>query len=409
MKELESLLRQINNIKIQYEKVDELNKNSFNIFTILRKAHDEVNLHSRFLYDLMNPEGSHKLKDIFLKLFLEEIGIKEEDFACNDIVVYREKENIDILIKNNEKAIIIENKIYSEDHSKQLSRYLENMQKRYGEGNVKVLYLTLFGEEPAEKEMKDKVITISYAEDIKNWLEKCIKETAKYPTIRETIIQYLSLIKELTNQSKNGECMEKIKNLLLQGDNLKNIIGAELAVNECKIELQIKFWERLEEELCKKYSFKFVHYDYKKLDLKKAVRKYYSSQIHNKYYGLEYKIDGTQLSLYIEIDNNIYYGLCISEKDTKSENDIRKKISEKKEFEEISKNVLEKINTAEKEINDDWWIYWKYPEKKFDFRNFNENLIDELNKNNFESNLITLADEIKVEISEITKILNIKP
>jgi len=47
----------------------------FNVFTILRRADDEVNLHSRFLAELFDPDGAHHQGDAFLDLFLKCIGV----------------------------------------------------------------------------------------------------------------------------------------------------------------------------------------------------------------------------------------------------------------------------------------------------------------------------------------------
>ncbi|RXJ73517.1 hypothetical protein CS022_09830 [Veronia nyctiphanis] len=41
----------------------------YNLFNVLRSAHDEVRLHSRFLADLLNPEGRHQHGRSFLELF----------------------------------------------------------------------------------------------------------------------------------------------------------------------------------------------------------------------------------------------------------------------------------------------------------------------------------------------------
>ena len=55
---IKNFLKEVQLINIKYE---ERNKeNQFEIFSILRKPHDEVSLHSRFIYELLNPQGTHK-------------------------------------------------------------------------------------------------------------------------------------------------------------------------------------------------------------------------------------------------------------------------------------------------------------------------------------------------------------
>lgn len=46
-------------------------KSRFNLFTVLRGAHEEAGLHSAFLAFLLNPNEAHDCDALFLKLFLE--------------------------------------------------------------------------------------------------------------------------------------------------------------------------------------------------------------------------------------------------------------------------------------------------------------------------------------------------
>lgn len=64
------------------------------------------------------------------------------------------------------------------------------------------MYLTLWGDE-ASKESADGVTyhCISYRTTIFKWLDKCMQLSVQRPLIRETLIQYSNLIKELTNQT----------------------------------------------------------------------------------------------------------------------------------------------------------------------------------------------------------------
>jgi hypothetical protein len=109
---LKKLFSQLQLFELKYQKIDEASINSFNIFSILRKPNDEVNLHSRFIYELLNPNGSHRQGKIFLEIFLRELEIKLDG---SDLKIFKEKFNIDILIQSKQQAIIIENKIDTTD------------------------------------------------------------------------------------------------------------------------------------------------------------------------------------------------------------------------------------------------------------------------------------------------------
>lgn len=105
--------------------------NDYNPLLALNYAYDEVNLYSRVLFSLLNPLSNHEQGTLFLKLFLDKV-LENTNFtpqiqACK---VYREYSTqkfgrIDLYITDEQKHIIIENKIYAGDGEKQIKRYIE--------------------------------------------------------------------------------------------------------------------------------------------------------------------------------------------------------------------------------------------------------------------------------------------
>ncbi len=75
MNELEVFFKQIESIENKYNELNKKNAHDFNIFTLMLKAGDEVNLHSKFIAELLNPKGTHHQGQQFLALFLEEIKL----------------------------------------------------------------------------------------------------------------------------------------------------------------------------------------------------------------------------------------------------------------------------------------------------------------------------------------------
>ena len=114
----------------------------FNIFEAMGAVRQELR-HSDFLAFLLNPSEKHGLDDRFLKRFLmrvlsvadeppiSPIRINVTDFAGAS--VERETQNIDILIYDADSEIvcIIENKVFSDEHSNQLARYYKIAKVRY--------------------------------------------------------------------------------------------------------------------------------------------------------------------------------------------------------------------------------------------------------------------------------------
>ena len=79
----------------------------------------------------------------------------------------------------------------------------------------KLLYLTLSGDESEQDSSKD-YTTISYKEDIIKWLEECKKVAVNNPTLRETLTQYINLIKKLTHQTMNVQLNEELAKLFTE-------------------------------------------------------------------------------------------------------------------------------------------------------------------------------------------------
>lgn len=67
----------------------------FNIFNILNLSQDETKLHTPFIAELLNPKGSHGMKDAFLREFIEisdidtELDIKEATVETEYSIGYK--------------------------------------------------------------------------------------------------------------------------------------------------------------------------------------------------------------------------------------------------------------------------------------------------------------------------------
>ncbi|QIY83248.1 PD-(D/E)XK nuclease family protein [Chryseobacterium sp. NEB161] len=246
---LKQLLSQVNTINEAYKIVKKNTGEDFNIFKILGMERKEVKTHSKFLAELLNPKGSHLQGNIFLKLFAEYLNnVKTENVNNsfnlldeNPINLNFQKSNvsvekyigektcdtggrIDIAIEDSEgRLICIENKIDAGEQENQLLRYY-NYCKKF---KYHLLFLTLDGKETKTfKISESKVYAISYKKHIVEWLELCKKETVNLPILRESIGQYINLIKKLTNQTTNTKMAKDIVEII--ADNSKNFESSKL-------------------------------------------------------------------------------------------------------------------------------------------------------------------------------------
>ena len=235
------------------ELIEELQKyrgDKFNIFSILKMERLEVNTHSSFLYELINPNGTHYQDDKYLRIFIDEV-LKIEDFDFENVKVGREtftnsSRRIDFTIENKDYYIAIEMKIDAPDQDNQLSDYYEYAKKQNKES--KVYYLTLDGKDASEKSFKNKEIVdyekISFQFHILNFIEKSIEKSANLPIIRESLIQYKNLILNITNQTTQELQMESIK-FINSSDMAKaaNIMSKNL--NKAWAKREVLFWRYL--------------------------------------------------------------------------------------------------------------------------------------------------------------------
>ena len=232
-----------------YEKHEAGRQESFNVFSVLRSSDDEVNLHSRFLHALLNYRKPEKQIRENLADFLQHVGIK--DFESRTAKVERERDNIDILITNDEKkeAVVIENKIWAGDQPEQLQRY-DGELKRQGYRSRRLLYLTLDGHSPSEDSVGSlDYKNVSYKNDLREWLKRCQQRACDEPGLRESVAQYLQLVRTLTGTDFKEAYMEKLTNLCLQDDNLILVHDLNEAMTNARVRLMRKLWDEIDSAL----------------------------------------------------------------------------------------------------------------------------------------------------------------
>ena len=131
-----------------------------NIFSIFKhEGHEDAN--SNMLAWLLDANEKHGLKDAFIMALIEKLNI--DSTAFKTAKVYREytftdedekdkkARRIDILIKTAENILVIENKIYSSEHTGQLLAYMNHIKKVYGEKSaVTFVKLSPCGDLPSQ-------------------------------------------------------------------------------------------------------------------------------------------------------------------------------------------------------------------------------------------------------------------
>lgn len=362
MGNLQKLLSEINFIlnKENERKAEKrANGDDFNIFPILRKSHDEEHLHSAFLAELLNPKGSHGQKDVFLKAFLKVcLPDYNENTITEDTKVYTERyigqinEDkteggcLDVLIENNTSAIVLENKIYAQDQKNQLLRYSNFANKNFA-GKFQIIYLTLDGK-PASSESigttKFEYIRLSYKEHIVSWLNDCIKLADNKPSIRETITQYLNLIKKLTGQDMDEKEKEALIALLLDSEsNIRVAFSIEQNLWKVKRKILCRI-EQFQNEIMSEINSEGI-YTIEKIDYN---GKYEQTESGYSFYIKNWKNHYIKFSFADKWYNGLYYGIVAN----KGEENLS--VDQKQ-------SLIASLDNY-KGYNNNWWSCYKIPE-----------------------------------------------
>lgn len=355
---IESLLNDIRKISKKYEEIIQEEGLNFNIFSITRTESDEVKTHSRIIAELLDPKGSHGQGSAFLKLFFDEIAelksTENFDFNKAKIIVeefigitnksYTRGGRIDIVIKDKNNVIVIENKIYASDQKGQLVRYKQHYP------NAKIIYLTLFGEEPTEYSSKinnsifinhEEIILVSYQKTIINWLENCLIQFELKPMISIIINHYLNTIKRLTNQTIFKKMEDHLVTQIIGNNNIKEVFQ----INNVLWALKEKLYEGLAIEL-DSYS-------------NKEGLLFENHFIGDKNYGFYFTQNENKDKFDICVlfstgnFNDLFYGIHFTDKIKKTE----------------IKSYLKKFEKYDFELEDDIFI-WNWFE---DYRNWDDN------------------------------------
>lgn len=209
----------VNNDKLELLKA---RVNRFNPFKVLKIQDYEIR-HSNILAWLFNPSENHNFDDKILKRFILKVLLKPDNdevledvnliyklqrISMMDIKVYREMANIDILLVSEQHkiVIVIENKVYSEEHSNQLTRYYDYVSENYESYLIIPIYLTLNGKMPNHK----KYFSANY-EDILETIQFVVnnyKERTSFEVIN-FLEYYIQILKEKYVMDKELEKMCK--------------------------------------------------------------------------------------------------------------------------------------------------------------------------------------------------------
>jgi hypothetical protein len=327
IEKLESMLKQIKFLSDKLEAKKLRGNNDYNLFLALLDINDEVRLHSRFIYSLLDTSSPHYQKELFLELFIKACGLDDFGLNLQTAKVYKEYENIDIYITDGTKHIILENKINAGDQEAQIKRYIKTVQKENdSEAEIYVLFLSPQGREPSDysldglKISNSKILdeygnevakfkAISYKEEIMKWLGSCLDEAGNLANLAAVISQYKNVIEKIYGTYKGVEMdTEEISKIILENydivDEIRNKyfdIANANRLNEFMSNVKTELEKRLSQEWCveieeadtRRYfePISFYKYSWGNEHILTFTLEFDNRNFLNPYIGLAYDID----------------------------------------------------------------------------------------------------------------------
>ena len=264
---VQKILNEVGSIIDKYESISRATGNDFNIFEVTDIATRELAV-CRVLYELLLPDGRHGEDCAYLEIFLRDcLGMAFTKTELDDAKVYREHNAdgrpIDIYIKLGNRRIPIEVKIYAGDQNNQCYDYVKYAQKE--DEDAKIVYLTRFGDYPSEESRRglgdEKIHCLSFAYDILDWLKRCLSlpGTIGKATVREVIMQFISAIRNFTDQLEDKLMREILDLISEKPENAKAAIVIANSISDMRTKILGKIAEILQSE----HSLKLIkrHHD----------------------------------------------------------------------------------------------------------------------------------------------------
>lgn len=226
-----------------------------NIFQILKLSKNEIR-HSNFLAFLFAPNETHNLSDEFFKMFLKRYIDSNDDTKAainyfdallnsyEDLIVYRENNNIDILLvsEKNKIVVCIENKILSSESRGQLNKYQRYIERNYSNYKKIFVFLTPDGNEPTNP-----IWGIVTYKDIVEILEQLMQKNSMEKKVYYLIKDYVDILRR--DVGMDDEIKEIVRKIYQQHKEALDLIFENIPDNlSLMSELYIEALEQIAKE-----------------------------------------------------------------------------------------------------------------------------------------------------------------
>lgn len=348
-----------------------------NIFIMEDIVRDETKM-CKFLSRLLNAEYNPEYGAQMIVSFLtdvmhfdkETIGDKKGWTSLREYMIPNGK-RIDIVLVNWDRGLFIpiEAKIDAKDRTNQCKDYLEYAKTKYYFDGLKLGYLTLSGGMPSDKSYSRQdcgdIRPITWA-DIGEWLNKfvdvnynsnfkfCVSQFCNAIKMFTTHEKEVAAMKEIIDNKKNYESavfisahLDEVKayKICELFEDVEKLINNELLKQSDVFLKEIVLWGGYEEEAKNYYkknkkAFPAITYLVDKSKLKKEYQE---------------ALGNFNLAIRIEIEDNLYVGLCCPCLDDGYDSlTINIGPQDKEQIQNLSKFI------SSYDGKDKWWLCWEY-------------------------------------------------
>lgn len=320
------------------------------------------NIHSRILAELFKQNSDQKF-EVFESFINYLNTLKHTQIKVKKPIITAERERIDILIKEHDYALIIENKIHDAiDQPNQLARYIDKMKlEGLKKNQIYIIYLTRDGSKIPNPDtwtspngdnykdsFEDRYYSLNFKEDIFPWLSEYVLPNCRLKDVflKSTVEQYIDFFEGLFNKRKinknmNTELENHIKKeLQLSSNSIENYEILMKKKEELR-KLQDSFSSIIEseEKKCWESWLQQIRLDYPNYSI-------FDEHNATKYpkVGIKMNYNDIEFCIIIEKETNLYYGVRKIDEDSELDTNFQTKLE----------HLLFDFNVSQ------WYYGWNY-------------------------------------------------
>lgn len=200
--------------------------NDYSLLGSVLRMSDEVRLHSRFLYSMLNPAGPHYRGTDFGEALTSVLG-HSNWLDWHKVRAYRERNYVDLYLTDGKRHLLIENKINAIDQPGQVRRYIDDLRRELLEADapadpddILVVYLSNGRGGPTHKSLEPyavegarivdadrrkltRFVNAHYRDHIAAWIDACLTSVQDIDNLRHAFLEYQHVVQRITKTYKS--------------------------------------------------------------------------------------------------------------------------------------------------------------------------------------------------------------